>query len=175
MRLHSTERRKESAKSTQAGDCGNSKCLYNLSKKNSLASSTFLNFPALCANCSGSSMGWTEERMNDLHHNLFWRVFITSDVGVKGRGSLSCFGTDLFGTGITVDIFQRECTKCWSVEDWTRCPRTPLSWSAQIFTCFVISSTTAYTLIHINSHGVRGRINSTAMADSIYVRPQLDT
>ena len=47
-------------------------------------------------------MGSTAERMSDF--TIFSRVFITSDVRATGRRSLRCFGADVFGTGITVDV-----------------------------------------------------------------------
>ena len=47
-------------------------------------------------------MGSTAERISDFRNVS--RVFSTRDVRATGRRSLSCFGVDFFGTGITVDI-----------------------------------------------------------------------
>ena len=145
MRLHWLNTEEKSAKRIRAWDCISSKCLYNLSKRNSLASSTPL--PVLYANCSGSSMGWTTERMNDL--TIFSRVFITSNVRATGRRSLSCFGAEFFRTGIIVDIFQRKGTKCWSLEEALKIITELISIKFQSCTISMIRAQTL-TSIHIN-------------------------
>ena len=127
-----------------------------LPKTNSLASSTPI--PELYANSSGSSIGWTAERMNDF--TIFCRVFITSDVSATGlqdrnnSGHIAETGYKISAYGSLVEVSKNAAelisTKCQ---------------------CSVINTTRTQTLIQINP--LQERVHNNFLNFSVSFRQQI--